>query len=711
MQHHGAGELSKAEGIYQEILKADPNQPVALHLLGVIAHQTGNNDLAVELITQALAIEPDYAEAHNNLGNALRGQGRGEDAAVSYNKALAVKPDYAEAHNNLGLALQDLGRGEDAAVSYHKALAVKPDFAEAHYNLGLALQDLGRLEDAAVSCHKALAIKPDFAEAHNNLGLVLQDLGRLEDAVASYHKALALKPDFANAHNNLGNVLQDLGRGEDAVASYNKALAIEPDYAEAHNNLGNAFTKLGRLDEAAASHNKAITIKPDYAEAHNNLGNALKFLGRLDEAIASYNKALAIKPDFSGAGRNLLFVLLDVPGLTPKELFTEHLRISDIHSQGIARPAEDLTNDPTPERRLRVGYLSSDFWNQSVGSVLLPLLSSHDGAEFEVFCYADVPRPDAMTERFQSCADHWRPITGKPDSEVAGMVRADAIDVLVCLAGRFGRNRPLVCAHRAAPVQVSFHDGATSGLEDMHYWLTDDYLHPPDTKEKFTEELYRLEVFYQWPPIEEAPSVAALPANQAGFVTFGSFNNPVKVNEEVISLWAEVLKSVPGSRLELKYLSWYDQAPIRDRVLERLEASGIERQRVTFLALSDTFAEHLGRFGEVDIALDPFPFNGATTTFQALWMGVPVVSLAGETFISRATGSILHHVGLEDLAVDTPQAYVACARDLAGDLERLRTLRKTLRERMATSPICNAPAHTRSVETAYRDMWRKWCAQ
>ncbi len=434
VRHHGAGELSEAEALYQEILKADPKQPVALHLLGVIAHQTGNSANAVELIAQALSLEPDYAEAHNNLGNALRDLGRGEDAAASYHKALAVRPDYAEAHNNLSIALLDLGRGEDALAS----------------------------------CQKALAIEPDFPEAHNNLGLALQGLDRLEDAAVSYHKALA--------------------------------------------------------------------VKPEYAEAHNNLGNTLKNLGRVEEAVASYNKALAVRPDYVKAGRNLLFALLNVPGLSPDELFSEHLRFSEKHSQGIARPAEDLTNDPTPERRLRVGYLSSDFRNQSTGSVLLPLLSSHDKEQFEVFCYADVLRPDAMTERFRSTADHWRAITGKSDSEVAGMVRADAIDVLVCPAGRFGRNRPLVCAYRAVPVQVSFHDGATSGLEDMDYWLTDDYLHPAGTKEKFTEELYRLPVFYQWPVFEESPSVAALPADRAGFVTFGSFNNPAKINEEVSKL-------------------------------------------------------------------------------------------------------------------------------------------------------------------------------
>lgn len=711
MQHHGAGELSKAEGAYQKILEIDPNQPVALHLLGVIAYQTGNNDMAVELITKALAVEPNYAEAHSNLGNALRELGRPEDALASYSQALAIRPDYAEAHINLGLALQDLGKPEEAAASYHQALAVRPDLAEAHYNLGLALQDLGKLEDAAASYNKAISLRPDFAEAHNNLGLVLQDLGKLEDAVASYHQALAARPDYAEAHNNLGNAFRDLGKREDALASYQQALAIRPDFAEAHNNLGLAFQDLGRREEALDSYHQALAIKPDYAEAHNNLGNALKNMGRLEDAVASYNKAISLKPGYVNAGRNFLFALLNVPGLTPKELFTEHLRFSENNTQGVARPLEDFINEPTPERKLRVGYLSSDFRDQPTGSVLLPLLSSHDRTEFEIFCYADVLHPDAMTERFRSCVDHWRAITGKPDSEAAGMVRADAVDVLLSVAGRFGRNRPLVCAHRAAPVQVSFHDGATSGLEEMDYWLTDDFLHPPDTKEMFTEELYRLEVFYQWPVFEEALPVEMLAADRAGFVTFASFNNPAKINEQVIRLWAEVLKSVPGSRLLLKYMNFYDQPPLRDRMVELFDASGIERERVVFIALRDTSAEHIGRYGEIDIALDTFPFNGASTTFQALWMGVPVVSLAGGTFISRAAGSILHHAGLGDLAVDTPEAYVACARDLAGDLERLRTLRATLRERMAALPLCDAPTHTRGVETAYREMWRKWCSR
>ena len=364
---------------------------------------------------------------------------------------------------------------------------------------------------------------------------------------------------------------------------------------------------------------------------------------------------LALKPDFVGAGKNLLYLMLNVPGLTPKELFAEHSRFAETHARGIAPNAGGFTNAAAPERWLRVGYLSSDFRDHAVGRNVFPLISSHDGSAFEVFCYADVRRPDAMTERFRACVDHWISITGKSDADVAGMVRADGIDVLVCLAGRFDENRPLVPAHRAAPVQVSWYDGATSGLEEMDYWLTDGFLHPPDTREIFTEALYRLPVLYQYPPIGDAPPVGPPPVDKARYVTFASFNNPAKVNGKVIRLWAAVLKSVPGSRLLLKYRNWYGQASLRDRLIEGFAAGGIGRDRIVFAASPDSFRQHLDRYGEADIALDPFPFNGATTTFQALWMGVPVVSLAGETFISRMSGSILHHAGLGNLAVDTPE--------------------------------------------------------
>jgi predicted O-linked N-acetylglucosamine transferase (SPINDLY family) len=609
LQHFTAGRLAEAEKIYRQILNDDAEQPIALHMLGVIALQVGENDIAIEFISKALAPHPGYMEAHNNLGTAF------------------------------------------------------------------------------------------------------ENMGRLEDAAASYRKALALKPDFAKGHFNLGNALSGLGRLDAAVASYQAALDLKPDYAEAHSNLGLALKDLGRLDNAVASCRKAVSCQPGLAEAHNNLGNVLRYSGALDDAIASYRQALDLRPDYLEAGRNLLYGLLVVPGLTPKHLFAEHLQFSEHQARAIARPAEAFPNDPAPERRLRIGYLSSDFRNHPVGNNLLPLISSHDRAQFELYCYADVARPDAMTDRFRACVDHWRPITATSDHEVARMVRADAIDVLVCLAGRFDGNRPLVCAHRAAPVQVSFHDGATSGLAEMDYWLTDDVLHPPDTPEMFTEDLHRLPVFYQFPPLEDAPPVTALAAEQAGFTTFGSFNHPAKINENVVRLWAEILTSVPGSRFMLKYKQCYAQASVRDAVVEKFVACGVAAERIILAAPSDSLAEHLERYGAIDIALDTFPFNGATTTFQALSMGVPVISLTGQTFISRAAGSMLHHIGLGELAVDTPEAYVACARDLAADLPRLRALRTGLRDRVLSSPLCDAPAYATSVEAAFRRMWRTWCAK
>ena len=315
VQHHAAGDLGKAEGIYQQVLQTDPSQPVALHLLGVIAHQVGNNDVAVDLITRALAIKPDFAEAHNNLGNALKELGKLDEAVASFLKALAINPEFAEAHNNLGNVFKELGRLDEAVAGFHKALAIKPDYAGAHDNLGNTLIELGRLEEAAASYRKALAINPDLADAHYNLGNVFKELGRPDEAVASFHNALAVKPDYAEAHSKIGRALHDLGKLDEAAASYRKAIAAKPDYAEAHNNLGNALQDLEKLDEAVASYRKALAIKPDFTVAHNNLGNALKEQEKLDEAVASYLQALAINPDFAEAHSNLGIALKELEKL------------------------------------------------------------------------------------------------------------------------------------------------------------------------------------------------------------------------------------------------------------------------------------------------------------------------------------------------------------------------------------------------------------
>jgi tetratricopeptide (TPR) repeat protein len=312
VQHHKAGDLPKAKSIYKQILQADPNQPVVLHFLGLIARQVGESDRAVKLIGDALKIKPDYAEAHSNLGSVFQELGEVDEAMASYSRAITIKPDYAEAHYNLGNALQELGQLEEALSSYSKALNVRPDYVEAHNNLGLTLQALGELDKAVTSYNKAISIDPALVEAYSNLGNALKELGKLNEAMASYNKAIAIKPDLVEAYSNLGTVLQAVGKLDEAVASYKKALAIKPNYAEAHNNLGNAFQELGKLDDAVSSYNEAISIKPGYTEAHNNLGNALSSLGKFDEAIVSYNKVIELKPDFSSARYYLGIALFEL---------------------------------------------------------------------------------------------------------------------------------------------------------------------------------------------------------------------------------------------------------------------------------------------------------------------------------------------------------------------------------------------------------------
>jgi tetratricopeptide (TPR) repeat protein len=355
MQHHAAGRLPEAEKIYQQILQIGPNQPVALHLLGVIAHQVGKNDIAVGLITKALAIKPDYAEAHNNLGLAFQGMGKLDDAVASYGQALAIQPDFASVHCNLGVALHDLRKIDEAFDSYHKALAIKHDYAEAHSNLVSTLLALGRLDEAVEHGQKAICINPQSSEAHLNLGNALQSLREFNQAVACYNHALAIAPDYAEAHNNLGKVLQELGNSKEAEASCRKALALKPEYAEAHNNLGIVLKDMGKLDDAIASHQKALAIMPDFAGAHNNLGAALLELGKLDEAVASFRKALAVMPNFAGAHQNLGLALRTLGRFSDaKAAFDQVLRINhggrlfnaarftDDHSAAASAPAAAL---------------------------------------------------------------------------------------------------------------------------------------------------------------------------------------------------------------------------------------------------------------------------------------------------------------------------------------------------------------------------------
>ena len=675
VEHHRAGRAAQAEAVYRQILALDPDHAEANHLLGVLAHQHGQLDRAADLMAKAIARRPGYAEAHNNLGNLLRDQGRRGAAAAAYDQALAIDPGFAMAHSNRGNLFKDQGRLGDAAEAYGRALAIEPDFCEAHNNLGLALHGMGRLSAAAAALRKAVALKPDYGAAYSNLGLVLHDQGALDEAMAAYGTALALDPALAEAHGNLGLALQDQGR----------------------------------LGPAAASITKALELRPDRAELHNNLGALRKNQGRLVEAVAGFAKAVELDPGDAAAHSNLIFCMNCDAGFTQADIYAESRRWEAAHAApGAARAAPD---DPDPDRRLRIGYVSPDFKRHSVGHFLAPLMANHDRRQFEIHGYAEVVNPDAETRRFQDLADGWCSTVGMTTPALAARIRADRIDILVDLAGHTADSRLAAFAGHPAAVQLAWLGYPnTTGLSAMDYRLSDSIADPPGPGDALhSEELIRLAGgFLCFDAGLETPPVAAAPARASGAVTFGSFNNLAKVTETTVDAWARILAGAPDSRLLLKNRSLADPET-RERYRALFAARGVDGERLEFHAWIVTPAGHLGAYERIDIALDPFPYNGTTTTCEALWMGVPVITLRGDRHAGRVGASLLTTLGQEALIAETVDGYVAAAVGLAADLGRLVHLRHSLRPAMAASPLTDAAGFTRRVEAAYRDMWRRYC--
>jgi protein O-GlcNAc transferase len=737
------GKLADAEACYQEALRLKPGNAKAHNNLGNALWGQGKLADAEVSYREALRLEPTYAEAHNNLANALRDQGKLQEAEASCREALRLKPGYAEAHNNLGSVLRGKGKQEEAEANYREALRFRPTYAdalsnlgavlgdqgklaegedccrkgvlsnpssaEAHYNLGTVLRAQGKLEEAGANLREALRLKPGFAAAHCNLGLVLEDQDKQEQAEACYREALRLKPDYAGAHYNLGSVLRRRGKLEEAVACYREALRLKPDYAEAHNNCGVALRGQGRLEEAAACYQRALQLKPDYAEALNNHGNVLRDQGKLDEALTCYQRAMQLKPDLVGAHSNLLLTYQYRAGVTLSELATAHAEYGRVHAEPLRSSWAPHANDRDPLRRLRLGFVSGDFGRHPVGSFLIQALENLDQGQCEAVCYYDRIIKDDLASRFQGAATEWWDIGGVSDQVLVEKIRADRIDVLFDLAGHTGNNRLLVFARRPAPVQITWigYEG-TTGLEAIDYILADRYTIPPGQERWYAEGILRMPDSYVcYNPPETAAAVAPLPAVRYGYVHFGSFNNLAKVTPQVVEAWAKILGRVPGSRVMLKYRGLDDERVCR-RYLDLFTACGIDPLRIEF-APPSRHADYLASYGEVDIALDPFPFGGGITTCDGLWMGVPAITCPGETFASRHVLSYLSSIGLTEMIARTGEEYVELAVFLAGDLPRLSQLRAGLRERMAASPLCDGKRFAANLLRVVRDAWREWC--
>jgi predicted O-linked N-acetylglucosamine transferase (SPINDLY family) len=615
-----------------------------------------------------------------------------------------LKTDFAPAWFNLGRVLGALGQLDEAATCYERAARLRPDDPDPVNELAALMMGRGELDAAITAYEKLLRLRPECAAAYSNMGLTLMALGRLEEARLSFEQALYLQPDLAEAHNNLGLALLNQRRVSEARVTFERAIRIRPDLVDAHNNLGLAWDALGNPDDALASFERAVGIDPRHLGALTNLANAYRDQGRAADAITSYRKALAATPDAAHVHSNLLLAIQYQYHADPAEILAEARRYARLHAEPLAEAVESKPTRPPAGRRLRIGYVSPDFREHPVASFLEPILACHDHSLVEIFCYADVAQPDATTRRLEAYADTWRSLVGLSDAHAAAVIRQDDIDILVDLAGHTGGNRLLTFARKPAPVQVSYLGYlGTTGLTAIDYYITDAHADPPGLAEpRYQEQLIRLpECAFCYCP-GEAPDVSPEPpASLSGHVTFGCLNNPAKVSEEVLAIWSQVLASVPGSRLVLRTGAGRGG---EDRIREFLDQHGIAAQRVQYARPTATQFEYLEQYRDVDIGLDPFPYNGVTTTADALWMGVPVISLAGPTSVSRQGVRFLRNVGLDELVAETPELYVRIASKLAGDLSRLAALRSGLRERMKRSPLLDAQRLTRDLEAAYRDM-------
>jgi len=715
MAHYNLGNVLMTGNRFEEAAKSftaavagAPNLLEARINLGTALRELGRLDESERCYRQALAIRPDSAAALFNLGNTLLEKGNAAEAAECYRRALAQDPTHTGARLNLGSALRDLGKPAEAADCYRRALEDVPDDPAILVSLGAVLRDLGERDEAERCYRRALEISPDSALAHFNLANLLREMGRSGEALAGYRQAVELEPDNTSMFCNLGNALRDAGRTEDAIEAFRKALEREPDNADALLNLGNAFKETGRHREAVECYEKALLVRPGMAEAHYNLGTTLQDQCRMQEAVARYRRAVELKPDHAVAHSNLLMNLQYDPEVTPEEILKESRAWERQQLAGI-RLLPPPDNAPDTERPLRIGYVSGDLRRHPVGYFLDGVLACHDRERFEIYCYANQSFGDDLTERLRGNARHWREIFGQGNDAVASLIREDRIDILVDLAGHTARNRLAVFGRKPAPVQATWAGYVgTTGLSAIDYLITDPWETPEGTEAWYVERPLRLpDCYVCYSPPEYAPPVAALPALRNGYTTFGCFNNLAKLNSRVTDLWSRLLQEIPDARLLLITKALGDP-DVRELCLEAFVRDGVA-DRVALCGMLP-HAELLARYGDVDIALDPFPYSGGLTTLEGLWMGVPAITLEGDRFASRHTLSHLTAAGLPEFIVPDEDSYLARAAELAGNTARLSALRAGLREKMVQSPLCDCPRFTRNLEETYRAMWRNWCA-
>lgn len=671
-----SGRLDEAEDICDQIITMAPKSAMAYYQKGRIALAKNNYKLAIERINIAIGIDSHQANFHSDLGFAHAAIGNFEEARRCYTNALALTPDDPLLFNNIGTTYKNQGRISEAIDNYQTAI------------------------DKDSKCKIA----------YSSLAKLFKTTGELDKATEVLRKAIEISPDDLDASYFLADIQRTQGHFQAAIEICNRILSQDRNYPGVYNLLGLCMSKLGKKNEAIECYRKASEREPDSPQPYNNLGREFLYRNDLPAAIGNFRKALEIKPDHAKAHSNLLLTLNYIPEISQEEFFRESLLFGEQQNANIIPAAPDFQNEADKDKTLKIGYVSPDFRNHSVTCFFRRIPQAHDRKQVEVFCYSDVSQPDDITRLIANTSDHWRSIAGFPDEEVISLITNDGIDILVDLAGHTANNRLPVFNHKPAPVQINWLGYPnTTGLRSMDYRITDEIADPPGITDKYyTEQLLRLpHGFLCYQVDDPIPQVTPPPVLNRGYITFGSFNNINKVSDDTARAWSGILKNIPNSRLILKSIVLTDEE--MQLLVDKFTQHGLDRHRIDLLGEIPGKTDHLKMYSQIDICLDPFPYNGTTTTCEALWMGVPVINLLGDRHASRVGASILNQAGLENLVADDVQSYIQLAQSLASDISRLTTFREQMRAHLLNSELMDVDLFVRDLETAFRDAWCHWC--
>lgn len=704
---YGQGRYAESEALCRQIVQAVPDHFDATHLLGLSVQQGGRMGEAQQLLERAIAIDPRSHEAHNNLAAVLFGLGQFEAARACQEKAVALKPNFSPALTGLGNTLLQMNLPEQAIELYDRAIRLKPDYADALCNRGLAELALGQFDRARQNFERALLFQPRHAEALVGKGVVSIELKRYDEAEAALAAALAIRPGSAKALAHRGRLNLALSRPEQAAADFDAALELSPKLEVALRGKAEVSLSMGNTAQAVLACKTMLEENPRSAIALALLSSCFANQGEIAAAIEHLDAALAIAPD--------------QPDLIARKIyFLDFLSEADFAVQQAARKSwwdaigarlPQRTLPPRqldPDRRIVIGYVSAEFWYHSAAFGLLPVLRHHDHDKFEIVCYSCSPLRDEMTARFKSLADVWIDAWQLSDDELADRIQADKVDILIDVSGHTTGNRLSVFARKPAPIQVTGFGHATgTGLQTMDYVLADPVFIPQSARHLLAEKVHDLPCLITIDPILDVPA-SEPPMLRNGHVTFGVFNRISKISDDAIRVWSKVMREVTGSKIIIKH-TLLDDPLLRDGLIARFVAQGIGEDNVICMG-STPRHEHLLAFAQVDISLDTFPQNGGVSTWESLYAGVPVVAKLGHGASSRAGGSIVAAVGLDDWVAGDDDGYAAVACKYAAQPAHLAKLRAELPARIAASPAGNVEIYTRRVEGGYRQFWRGYCA-